>query len=75
MCFEQNFESLPKKRSAWLLFLIPIGEALTAYKKLMNQNHPDKVYARTGSESEKAKAEQKTKQFNVAWETIQNKLK
>lgn len=51
------------------------AEYKTAYKKLMNQNHPDKVYARTGSETEKAKAEQKTKQLNVAWETIQKKLK
>lgn len=52
-----------------------LKEFKAAYKKLVNQNHPDKVYARTGSESEKAKAEQKTKQLNVAWETIQNKLK
>ncbi len=52
-----------------------LKEFKAAYKKLMNLNHPDKVYARTGSESEKAKAEQKTKQLNVAWETIQNKLK
>lgn len=52
-----------------------LKEFKAAYKKLMNQYHPDKVYARTGSESEKAKAEQKTKQLNVAWETIQKKLK
>lgn len=46
-----------------------------AYKKLINQYHPDKVFAKTGSQTEKAKAEQKTKQLNVAWETIQNKLR
>ncbi|WP_426359680.1 hypothetical protein ACPUVO_05495 [Pseudocolwellia sp. HL-MZ19] len=51
-----------------------LAEYKAAYKKLVNQNHPDKVFSRTGSKAEKEKAEQKTKQLNVAWETIKKKL-
>jgi DnaJ-domain-containing protein 1 len=51
-----------------------LAEYKAAYKKLVNQNHPDKVFARTGSKAEKEKAEKKTKQLNVAWETIKKKL-
>jgi len=51
-----------------------LKEYRATYKKLMNQNHPDKVYAKTGSKEKKDKAEQKTKQLNVAWETIKKKL-
>ena len=50
-----------------------LKEYRATYKKLMNQNHPDKVYAKTGSKEKKDKAEQKTKQLNVAWETIKKK--
>lgn len=51
-----------------------LKEYRATYKKLVNENHPDKVYAKTGSKEKKDKAEQKTKQLNVAWETIKKKL-
>lgn len=41
----------------------------------MTIHHPDKVFARTRSHEEKTKAEKKTKQLTVAWETIKKKLK
>jgi DnaJ like chaperone protein len=46
------------------------GEIKTAYRRLMNQHHPDKLVARGLPESMAGVAEQKTLEIRAAYETV-----
>ena len=46
------------------------GEVKTAYRRLMNQHHPDKLVARGLPESMASVAEQKTLEIRAAYETV-----
>jgi len=46
------------------------AEVKRAYRRLMNQNHPDKLAARGVSESMRQVAEERTREINVAYDLI-----
>jgi DnaJ like chaperone protein len=46
------------------------AEVVKAYRRLMNQNHPDKLVAKGLSESMMKMAEEKTRQIRAAYESI-----
>ena len=46
------------------------GEVTKAYRRLMNQNHPDKLHARGLPESMMKLAEEKTHQIRAAYEVL-----
>lgn len=48
------------------------GEVTKAYRRLMSQNHPDKMAANGLPESMKAVAEEKTRQIRAAYEAIRD---
>lgn len=48
------------------------GEVTKAYRRLMNQNHPDKLLAKGLPESMTKVAEEKTRQIRTAYETLRD---
>ena len=47
------------------------AEVKKAYRRLMNQHHPDKLVAKGLSEAAMNRAKEKTQQISKAYETIQ----
>ena len=60
----EAYEVLGVKRSA------TDGEVTKAYRRLMNQNHPDKLVAKGLPESMMKVAEEKTRQIRAAYEVL-----
>ena len=48
------------------------GEVTKAYRRLMNQNHPDKLHAKGLPESMMKVAEEKTRQIRAAYEVLRD---
>jgi len=48
------------------------GEITKAYRRLMNQNHPDKLIAKSLPESMMKVAEEKTRQIRAAYELLRD---
>jgi DnaJ like chaperone protein len=48
------------------------GEVTKAYRRLMNQNHPDKLVAKGLPESMMKVAEEKTRQIRAAYELLRD---
>jgi DnaJ like chaperone protein len=48
------------------------GEVIKAYRRLMNQNHPDKLLAKGLPESMMKMAEEKTRQIRAAYERVRD---
>jgi DnaJ like chaperone protein len=48
------------------------GEVKKAYRRLMNQNHPDKLVAKGLPESMMKVAEEKTRQIRAAYELLRD---
>lgn len=48
------------------------GEVIKAYRRLMNQNHPDKLHAKGLPESMMKVAEEKTRQIRAAYELLRD---
>lgn len=62
----QAYEVLGVKASA------SDGEVTKAYRRLMNQNHPDKLHAKGLPESMMKVAEEKTRQIRAAYEVLRD---
>jgi DnaJ like chaperone protein len=62
--FEQAYRVLGVERDA------PEKDIKLAYRRLMNQHHPDKLVSRGLPESMKANAEQKTREIRAAYDQI-----
>jgi DnaJ like chaperone protein len=48
------------------------GEVTKAYRRLMNQNHPDKLHAKGLPESMMKVADEKTRQIRAAYEALRD---